>query len=333
MPLMANSLSHSQLNEPVVAHVKRDFVALKQEWTVAEALGWLRQRNLGEKIIYFYVVDPDGALVGVVPTRRLLMSGLGEKLAVIMVRRVISIPDHVSVVDACEFFVMYRMLAFPVVDKDGKLVGVIDASFFTDEIFGLSESQSAQDVFQLIGVHVLRGRKASPWASFRGRFPWLLCNIVGGIGCALLAGLYEDFLDSVIVLALFIPVVLALAESVSIQSMTITLQGLHGVRIDWRLLLRSLRAELLTAILLGAACGSAVGLVAWAWKHHAHVAFAIGASICLSVLTACLLGVLLPTLIRTFGGNPRIAAGPVVLALADIATLLFYFSLSGWILG
>jgi magnesium transporter len=75
-----------------------------------------------------------------------------------------------------------------------------------------------------------------------------------------------------------------------------------------------------------------VGLVAWAWKRHADVAAAIAASICLAIVTACLLGVLLPTLIRAFRGNPRIAAGPVVLALADVATLLFYFALSGAIL-
>ncbi len=329
---MANRIGHNELNEPAIAHARRDFVALKKGWTVAEALDWLRQQSLGEKIIYFYVVEEDGTLVGVVPTRRLLMSKPTENLASIMIERVISIPDNVAVVDACEFFVMYRMLAFPLVDRDRKLVGVVDVSLFTDEIFGLSESKSAQDVFQLIGVHIARGKKLSSWASFGGRFPWLLCNIVGGTLCALLAGRYESFLDSVIVLALFIPVVLALAESVSIQSMAITLQGLHAVQIDWKLLLRSLRAEFFTAILLGAACGASVGLVARVWKHHTDVAFAIGISICLSVLTACLLGVLLPTAIRAFGGNPRIAAGPVVLALADIATLLFYFNLSGLIL-
>lgn len=92
-------------------------------------------------------------------------------------------------------------------------------------------------------------------------------------------------------------------------------------------------AEFVTSVLVGAACGAAVGLVAWAWKGRADVGLAIAVSICLAIVTACLLGVLLPTLIRAMRGNPRIAAGPLVLALADIATLLFYFSLSGLILG
>jgi magnesium transporter len=230
---------------------------------------------------------------------------------------------------------MYRMLAVPVVDAGRKLVGVIDVSVFTDEVLGLSQAQATQaadDVFQLIGVHLARARGASPWASFRSRFPWLLSNIGGGIACAFLIGLHENFLDSMIVLALFIPVVLALSESVSMQSMSITLHGVRAGRIEWRMLLRSLGVELATSALLGAACGCAVGLVAWAWKRHAAVAAAIAASICLAIVTSCLLGVLLPTLIRAFRGNPRIAAGPLVLALADVATLLFYFSVSGLIL-
>ena len=329
---MAGKLNQGNLNEPVSTHAKRDFVALKDAWTVTQTLDWLRTQSLGEKIIYFYVVDDGDKLVGVVPTRRLLMSQPDRKLSDIMVQRVISVPETMSVLDACEFFVLYRMLAFPVVDAAGKLVGVIDVGLFTDEIFRLSESQSAQDVFQLIGVHILRGKKVSPWRGFTSRFPWLLCNIGGGIACALLAGMYETFLDSVIVLALFIPVVLALAESVSIQSMTIALQRFHEAGADWRTVLRSLGGEMMTATLLGAACGTIVGLAAWIWKHQPWVALAIGGSIWLAIITACLLGVALPSLVRAVKGNPRIAAGPVVLAAADIATLIFYFNLAGLIL-
>jgi magnesium transporter len=167
---------------------------------------------------------------------------------------------------------------------------------------------------------------------FRNRFPWLLCNIGGGIICAFLAGLYESFLDSVIVLALFIPVVLALAESVSVQSMTITLQSLHGRRVGWRNTLRAVTAEFLTAVLLGSASGLLVGLVALVWKRQPAVAAAIGASICLAIITACLLGILLPTALRAFR-DPKIASGPIVLATADVATLLFYFNLAGLMLG
>jgi len=114
--------------------------------------------------------------------------------------------------------------------------------------------------------------------------------------------------------------------------MTLTLQSLHGHRVGWRGTLKSVSAEFLTASLLGAACGLLVALVAFAWKRHLPVAIAIGLTICLAITTACLLGILLPTAVRALRGDPKIAAGPIVLATADVATLLFYFNLAGMIL-
>jgi magnesium transporter len=332
------ALNQDNLDEPLAAHVRRDYAALNLCWTVGQALESLRTPSLGEKIVYLYVVDDANVLVGVVPTRRLLMSRPEQLIRDIMIDRVISVPESMTVLDACEFFVMHRLLAFPVVDAGNRLVGVIDVALFTDELSNMYEVSERQlhremaDVFQLIGMRLAQGRHGSPWAGFKDRFPWLLCNIAGGTVCALVAGQYEEFLDSVIVLALFIPVVLTVAEGVSIQSMTITLQGFREEKVDWKSIFRSLRMELFTAVLLGAASGALVGLVAWIWKREGMVALSIGLSIWLAIITACLLGVVLPAIVRLLKGDPRVAAGPVVLASADVATLLFYFTLSAAIL-
>jgi magnesium transporter len=326
-------LAQDNLSDAVVKHVRQDFAALGVTQTVGEALESLRTQKLAEKIVYFYVVDNEQKLLGVVPTRRLLMSTVDCKIAEVMSSNVVSIPHSMSVLDALEFFVLYRLLAFPVVDDQNRLLGVIDVGVFTDEIFDVTERQSARDVFQLIGVRLDQARRGTPWAGFRYRFPWLLCSIAGGIACAFIAGRHEKFLDHVIVLALFIPVVLTLAEAVSMQSMTITLQALHERSINWKQFFRSLRIELMTSALLGIGCGGLVGLVALVWKREPAVALAIALSVWLAVVTACLLGVLLPTAVRGLKGDPKIASGPVVLAAADIATLLFYLNLSAAILG
>jgi magnesium transporter len=327
-----STLGPEALSSPVTDFADHEPTTLGADQTVGDALDSLRGRNVAESIVYFYVIDRDERLVGVVPTRRLLMSPLAVRVSEIMVRHVIAIPARATLADACEFFTLHRLLAFPVVDRERRILGVISVRIFADEVFDLAERQSTTDVFQLIGVRLALARKPSPWSAFKGRFPWLLCNIAGGIACAFLVSRYETFLNDVIVLALFVPVVLALSESVSMQSMTITLQGLHEGRVDWHHLARSVGVELATALLLGSACGAVVGLVAWAWKGGVAIALAIGASIALSIVTACLLGVLLPTTVRALRGDPRIAAGPIVLATADLATLLFYFNLSGLLL-
>lgn len=321
------SLTQEHLEESITHFVQTDVVTLSAALTVGESLARLRSQNIGERVVYFYALDAQGRLVGVVPTRRLLMSDLNQKISAIMSPQVIAVPASATVLEACEFFLLHRFLAFPVVDEDRKLLGTVDVSLFTDEVFDAAESTAAKDVFQLIGVRLARATQGTPWASFRNRFPWLLCNIGGGILCAIISSWYEAVLDAAIVLALFIPVVLALAESVSIQSMTITLQLLHGKGMGLSEFAKRLVRELLEAVLLGAASGLTVGLVAWLWKGVFAVGCVLAGSIAASMVTACMLGVILPTLVRVLRGDPRIAAGPIVLASADLATLGYFFQL------
>jgi magnesium transporter len=328
---MDHTIRSNQLNDPVERYLRRDFTTLSPDQTVAEALESLRSKHLSEEIIYFYVTDDDGRLFGVVPTRRLLMSPTQETISSIMVRNMVTIPHSATVADACEFFVLHRFLAFPVVDEDKRLLGVIDVNLFTEGVFDIAETHSFDSIFQLIGVHAARGRRESSWSSFRRRFPWLTANIAGGLLCAAVAALYQDLLEVLVILSLFIPIVLALAESVSIQSMTLTLQSFQD-RFHWPTFGKAMGREFLTASLLGIFSGAIVAAVIWGWKGETLVSIAVWGSIFLSMVTACLLGVLLPTVIHAFKGDPKIAAGPIVLALTDTATLIFYFNIAGILL-
>jgi magnesium transporter len=187
------------------------------------------------------------------------------------------------------------------------------------------------DIFQLIGIHTTEQR--STWFAFRDRFPWLLCNIGGGLLAALIASRFEHLLQEVVVLSLFIPVVLALGESVSMQALTLTLQGMTDGPIVWPRLLSALWKEFKTALFLGGACAGVVGGVALAWRGQSGVAVSIFLAIAASMVIACLLGVTVPAVLRAAKADPRIAAGPVVLAGADVVTLLFYFGLGSRLLG
>lgn len=327
---MAEPLGSEHLDEPIFGYLRRDFVPLNARLTVGEALERLRQQNLGEKIIYFYVVDDEDRLVGIVPTRRLLMSDLSTRISGLMSTGVVTMPSWATVRQASDLFVRYKFLAFPVVDAEGRLHGVADVSLFTNELADVANRQTADDAFQLIGIHLRQN--VPPWVGFRDRFPWLMANVAGGLLCAFVTSRYESLLDVVVVLALFIPVVLALAESVSIQSVTLTLQTLHGgtkalpgARAVWR--------EFATAAMLGLGCGLIVGGIGGIWQQNLVLMLAIVAAITVSMITASLVGLLLPSLLRAVRRDPNIASGPIVLAMADVATLTFYFNLAGWLMG
>src|SRR5262249_13402826 len=149
----------------------------------------------------------------------------------------ITLPAEATILDACEFFIQYRLLALPVVDGRGRLRGVVDMEVYTDEVTNLGEAVQRDDLFQMIGVHLADGRQGSPLFAFRHRFPWLGCNLAAGILAAFLSGVFEEELKSAVALAFFIPVVLNLAESVSSQSVSLSLQALRGQRPTWRSML------------------------------------------------------------------------------------------------
>src|SRR5438034_3461382 len=194
-----------------------------------------------------------------------------------MVPRVVAVPASATILDACEFFVLYKFLAFPVVDEQRRVVGIIDANLFAEEILeagdgtaregGSSITQVSPDFFEALGFHIEQIRGASPWRVFRFRFPWLLVTVAGGTLSAILAGFFEATLAHSLVLAFFLTMVLGLNESVSMQSMSVTIHALRSVSVTWDWLASAFRRELATAVLLGLSCGFVACVIAWVWRH------------------------------------------------------------------
>jgi magnesium transporter len=329
---MAATRIYAAPGDPVTHHMHWDFTRLHTNQTVGEALAWLREHPPEGRIIYLYVVDGEDRLVGVVPTRRLLLNPLEKPIAEIMVKQVVSIPQTATVLEACEFFTLHRLLAFPVLDRGQHILGVVDVELYTEELSDLDASERSDDLFQLIGVHLTEAQRGSPLLSFRKRFPWLLCNIAGGILAAFLMGLYEEELQRVVALALFIPVVLALAESVSIQSVSLAIQTLHGHKPTTAALLAKAGRELVTGALLGSASALLVSLAALLWLRQSVIVLCLAGAVCAGVAGAAAIGLALPYLLRILRRDPQVAAGPIALAASDMLALLVYFNLARWLL-
>jgi magnesium transporter len=322
------------LNDPIGNHCYADFTSLQPDWNIRAALEHLRKHPPGGRVIYFYVCTADGQLVGVVPTRRLVLNDPEMRISDIMVKSTIAVPQDATVLETCEFFSLHRLLALPVVDDDRKLVGVVDVELYTDEIVAGDESRgetggsTRDDVFQIIGVHLGQAHVLQPFKAFRGRFPWLLCNVGGGLLAAVLSGIYQDVLEwRHAVLALFVPIVLALAESVTIQSVTLTLQGLRIGTPSLEKLVKLASAEARTGVLLGIGTAVLVSLVALAWQQDVKVSLLLLGGILGGVTMAAIIGVIVPVTLRLLKRDPQVAAGPVCLTLADFAALLLYFNL------
>jgi magnesium transporter len=338
---VSDAVKLPDFNSSIAEHARKDFPLLDARMSVAEALDRIRREGVGERVIYFFATDAEGRLAGVLPTRRLLTAPLETRLEEIMVRKVVAIPSTATVLEACEFFVLYKFFAFPVVDRQRHVIGVVDVSLFAEEMLEAGDREEerrsvahvADDVFEALGFRLAQVRGVSAWRVFRYRFPWLLATVGAGTACALLAGAFETTLAGSLVIAFFLTMALGLNESVSMQSMTLTIQALRANTLTRRWFLHNLRSELATAVLLGLACGILVAMIVFVWRHDTRGAAVIGTSIAVSLVTACLFGFSVPSLLHSLKLDPKIAAGPVTLAVTDFCALAFYFSLAWLVLG
>ena len=330
---MPTALQTQLLGHTVAAHARKDFTTFNQSLTVGEAVDAIRKAADGSAIQYYYVVDDASKLVGVLPLRRLLTVPIDKPLKEVMAPRVIALPATATILDACEFFVLHKLLAFPVVNEKKEVIGVIDVSQLTTEMIDMGGEGPGDDVFEAIGFRVSQVKGASPVQAYRFRFPWLLATIGSGVICAMMTSLFEATLLKSIILGFFLALVLGLAESVSIQSMTVTIQTLKSVRPNLRWYGRALRREMLTACLIALSCGFVVALIVQIWRTDLVSSAVVGSGIALALLGSCFFGLTVPTALHALKLDPRIAAGPITLACTDVVTLLAYFGLASVVLG
>ena len=329
------------LGDPVTRHMRPDPTRVRSDLSVAGALAYIRDHEIGGRVVYFYVVDADDRLVGVIPTRRLLRAKLDAPVTDVMISPVVSVPDSATVLEACEFFTLHRLLAFPVVGAGGKLVGLVDVDLYTEELEDLEQQQEGQDLFELVGVYLTETEQRKTVLAARKRFPWLMCNVVGGMIAALIADAYADVATLVLVTP-FIALVTGMAEGVAIQSVSLALQTMHGRRPTWGVIGRKVGREVLVGLLLGAACGLIVGAVAYAWKGSAAAGLSLCVGIAGGVAASAAVGLALPFLLRMVRRDPQVASGPIsflsvvgtngAFVAADMITLLLYFNLGRWLL-
>ncbi|MFI4853405.1 MAG: magnesium transporter [Phycisphaerales bacterium JB065] len=300
--------------------------------TVSQALADLRTREIEEGIIYFYVLDDEDRLVGVMATRALLLSGPDEKLSEVMQRGVVSCKADRPLWEAMSMFAVHRFLAIPVVDENGRFEGVIDVKLYSDEAEDLASAEHEADVFQIIGVWLEQYRGGGALKAYRIRMPWLVCNLFGGLLSAGIATLFGAVLEQAIVIAAFIPLVLTLCESVSIQSLTLAIQFMHGSKVNTRQIRRLALREAAVSVLLGLSCAVLVGIAALAWAGAVPAVGVIAGAILVAMCIAAVLGLLVPLTLHLAKLDPRVAAGPLVLMLVDVSAMMVYLGLAHLVL-
>ncbi len=326
-------LSKKDMQKPLKKFVIPIQTVLYLGQRIEEALASLHKRKIEDKIYYFYVVDKEEKLQGVVSTRNLLLAAPGTLIDEVMDHSVAFLKDEQTLKQALEAFEDLRLLALPVVDEAQRLLGMIDVQLYMDESIGEMGREERRNIFQFIGMKLEEGKMGSPWRGFLLRMPWICCNLIGGLACAVISRVYQDVLVKALVLAMFIPLVLTLCESISMQSMTQSLHILRSSHLIFRAVRRRILLEIKTVFFLSFTCSVTVGLLSFLWGGGWAPVYAIGAGLFLSIIIAALVGTMVPVAIRAMQMDPKVAAGPVILMIVDVVATFVYFALASlWLL-
>ena len=309
-----------------------DVFTLHEETKAIDAIAALQDQEEAEMVFYLYAVDDDGRLTGVVSLRNLVTTSSDTTLEDIMSRRVHSVRPETDQEEVARIVSQYNFLAVPVVDAEDQLLGIITV----DDVVDIIREEATEDFLQMVGAGKDREiLLKSSWDNARMRFPWLFASWGGGILAAFIIGAFDNILQSTIVLAAFIPVIIGMGGNIGTQSSTIIVRGLAtgrvGLENSVKILLKEMRVGLILGILYGILLG--VFAIFRFLDVSPMLGLVVGLSICASMIIAATIGSLVPLILNRFDIDPAVATGPFVTTAIDILGVALYFWIAGFFLG
>lgn len=305
----------------------RELFSLPESTTVREAIAAIQEQRDVELILYLYVVDEQDRLVGVASLRQLLLARPSATLAEIMTRDVISVTTETDQEEVAQLAIRYDLLAIPVLDPDGRLVGIVTY----DDIVDVVRDEATEDFYKMAGTsdeEILYQERSVKVASIR--LPWLLVNLVGGVVTGLLLEHFQVRLSEALFLLTFVPVIMGMGGNVGTQTSTIAVRGLATGRIGQGegSVRRFLWRQLKVGVLLGVTCALVVAVAAAVLQKNVLYAVVVGGAMVTALILASLNGALIPLLFQRMGIDPAVASGPLVTTSNDITGILIYFGLA-----
>ena len=216
------------------------------------------------------------------------------------------------------------LLAIPVVEKDGKLAGIITV----DDVVDVIREEATEDMLKMAGaIEEDSVSKSSSFGAAKLRLPWLFTNLVGSLISGAILWYFRLTLQEVVAIVSFIPVIAAMGGNVGLQSSTLIIRGLATGVVELSDVRTVFFREVKVGLLMGGACGVILTLVGWAW-HQAFLGMVVGTSLVIAFLVSTSMATIMPVVLKRMGVDPAVAAGPFVTTANDITGITIYLSLA-----
>lgn len=288
-----------------------------------------RQAEDLDDIYYVYVVDDDNRLKGVLPLKKMITHPSVSKIKHVMEDNPVAVKVDMPIDEVAIDFEKYDLVAMPVVDSIGRLMGQITVDDVMDQV----REQQERDYQLASGISSDVDADDSVLAQTKARLPWLLIGIAGGLLSSLILSGFEAQLAAVTALAYFIPLIGGTGGNVGVQASAIVVQGLANGRLDlkefWQQLWKELRISLLTGVVISLAV---FVYTLFTEPGSYGLTLAVATSLFCIVVFSTVFGALVPLTLEKLKVNPALATGPFIQITNDVVGLLIYVGMAAWML-
>lgn len=307
-----------------------DYVAVRPEWSIEQALEHIRKKGKdSETINMIYVVDPSWKLIDDLELRRLILARPSDSVEQIMDYAFVSIGALEDREKAVQLIQRHDLDVLPVVDSEGTLVGIVTV----DDVMDVAQEEATEDFQKVAAVAPLKMNyhESTIWFLYRKRIGWLVSLVLVNLASSGVIAAYEETLVSAIALAFFIPLLIDSGGNAGSQSATLIVRSMATGDVKVGEWLWAVGREIGVGILLGLTMGVGTWLVGL-FRGGLEIGIVVGLAMASIVVVANMVGVILPFLLSRFRLDPAVASSPLITSIADVVGLMIYFSIATWIL-
>lgn len=307
------------------AHMTTDYAELRPDLDVRAAMTQIRMQAFTKETIYYaYVVDHNKKLIGILSLRDLIMARPERLVRDVMHRNVISTRVDADIEEVSKEMVHYDFLAMPVVDAEGRLVGIVTF----DDVFDVMTEEATEDMYLLANLDTDEKINSPLLRSVKLRIPWLLINLCTAAIASYTVSLFSDTIASFVVLASLMPLVAGLGGNAGTQSLTVVVRALAlgeiKVRGNWRVFFKETGVGLLNGLI----CGLVMATVAYVWHGNLWLSLILWLAMTMNMIVAATFGALVPITLRKLNLDPALGSSIFVTAATDTGGFFIFLSLA-----
>lgn len=302
-----------------------DYLALLPNTTAQGAIDKIRERGELETFFYLYVVEESGRLVGVVPIRNLVVAPQDRTLGEMMIADPIRAEVMMDQEEAARVVSKYELLALPIVDQEGRLVGIITV----DDVIDIIDKETTEDMYKMAGL-VGEDRVFTPASrSIRMRLPWMVFNLLTAILAASVVGLFEGTIVQVVALATFMPIVAGMGGNGLTQTITVVVRGIALGELEFSSARRAILKEVSVNVCIAVVTGIIMALVAYAWKGNPFLGIVLMLAMIMNLgLIAGLFGALIPLTLKWLKLDPALGSAVIGTTFTDVFGFFSFLGLA-----